>query len=150
VRFERLDSERQLYLKRPSSSCKFFHDLKECLASKPKDLVVAVPGQESRQEPCPLFVSLGICPFGFKCRHLSSHVRQLEEGEGFQGAGVELVYDLDKAREARRKVNPKGQDDEAVEQLSYDQLLRWVTETRGELNVVTAGMQKALRSQKVC
>jgi tRNA-dihydrouridine synthase 3 len=103
----------------------------------------------SHRDSCPLFTSLGICPFGFKCRYLYSHARRLEEGEGFQGAGLELIVDLERAIQARRMVGLEPQSDEVLQELTYEQLLRWVTETRGESNVVTPEKQKELRSRKV-
>ena len=45
---------------------------------------------------CPQFALTGTCPFGFKCRFVRSHARRLQDGQGWQGCGWELVVDHDR------------------------------------------------------
>ncbi|KAH3683757.1 hypothetical protein WICPIJ_005276 [Wickerhamomyces pijperi] len=58
-------------------ACRFTHDVKAYVATKPKDI----------EGVCPVFEALGYCPVGFKCRFLHSH---------FNDEKFELVRDLEK------------------------------------------------------
>ncbi|KAH3669154.1 hypothetical protein WICMUC_004993 [Wickerhamomyces mucosus] len=47
-------------------NCRYIHDIKIYLEKKPKDI----------EGTCPVFVELGYCPVGFKCRFLHSHLNE--------------------------------------------------------------------------
>ncbi|GAA5949641.1 hypothetical protein JCM21900_002481 [Sporobolomyces salmonicolor] len=76
--------------------CRSDHDLVGYLASRPSDLHQALPASPNDLTPtstshaCPLFLTLGRCPYGFKCRFGASHMRKVEDGQGFMGTGWEL------------------------------------------------------------
>lgn len=83
-------------------NCRSDHDLIAYLAARPADSKRNLPTSSDDLTPtetshaCPLFLSLGACPYGFKCRFGESHMRKLEDGQGFQGCGWELVVDEEK------------------------------------------------------
>ncbi|BGP20657.1 hypothetical protein JCM10213_001097 [Rhodosporidiobolus nylandii] len=91
-------------------NCRNDHDLIAYLATRLPDIRRATPTSPDDLTPvseahtCPLFLSLGACPYGFKCRFGDSHMRKVEEGQGFMGSGFELVVDEEKVkqREAER------------------------------------------------
>lgn len=81
--------------------------------------------------PCPLFASLGQCPYGFKCQFSASHLRSVGEGNGFMGTGWELVVDHDKvAKLEAEKGEGKGQVGE-----------------KGEINVIDMTKIREVRGQ---
>ncbi|GAA5982194.1 hypothetical protein JCM5350_003489 [Sporobolomyces pararoseus] len=88
--------------------CKLDHDLSAYLAARQADIQLALPTTPDDLTPtlsshtCPLFLSLGRCPFGFKCRYGESHIKKVEEGKGFNGCGYELLENEEtiKKREA--------------------------------------------------
>jgi tRNA-dihydrouridine synthase 3 len=85
-----------------------------------------------------LYETLGICPFGFKCRFSSGHIEKCAEGEGFQGSGLKLKRDTVKLRQ----VTPANLT-------SDEERLEWASTTRGEWNVVTPEHISILRKKKV-
>ncbi|KAM0753283.1 FMN-linked oxidoreductase [Meredithblackwellia eburnea MCA 4105] len=122
---------------RPEGSCKWSHDLPLFFASQLPEILISLPTDENnlsdRTETarvCPLWSETGTCPFGFKCRYLSSHLKRLPEGEGFQGSGFELVEDEQKKKEWAER-----------NQKEFGGRLN----DRGELNVVSMDRIKELR-----
>jgi tRNA-dihydrouridine synthase 3 len=123
--------------------CRFSHDIPHYLSTKAADL--AFPPKESllvdepfvsppEHEPlssshpninkaagCPNFACSGKCQSGFKCRYLGSHV-ELQESKA--GDVFKLV-----------------EDEERYNKLKNDNL---------EFNFPSSGLQKALRTHKVC
>ncbi|GAA6060860.1 hypothetical protein JCM10212_006240 [Sporobolomyces blumeae] len=85
--------------------CRLDHDLAGYLASRQADIRHAQPTSPNDLTPistphaCPLFASLGRCPYGFKCRYGESHIRKVEEGKGFMESGWELLEDENKIKE---------------------------------------------------
>lgn len=106
--------------------CRFSHDVASYLSTKPTDILsyldisfaqdeTATPlGNEAFPIPdptnvpvCPLFKEQGNCPFGYRCRFLSTHVSQLPSSDpsnvnddlttsdgqkaGYQNAGLSLI-----------------------------------------------------------
>lgn len=88
-------------------NCKNDHDLAAFFASRPTDIRRTTPATADDLTPvespvtCPVFLSLGACPYGFKCRFGESHMRKVEDGQGFMQSGWELVVDEEKV--AKRK-----------------------------------------------
>lgn len=88
-------------------NCKNDHDLAAFFASRPADIRRTTPATPDDLTPvespvtCPVFLSLGACPYGFKCRFGESHMRKVEDGQGFMQSGWELVVDEEKV--AKRK-----------------------------------------------
>lgn len=88
-------------------NCKNDHDLAAFFASRPADIRRTTPATADDLTPvespvtCPVFLSLGACPYGFKCRFGESHMRKVEDGQGFMQSGWELVVDEEKV--AKRK-----------------------------------------------
>ncbi|GAA6044632.1 hypothetical protein JCM8097_003899, partial [Rhodosporidiobolus ruineniae] len=86
-------------------NCRLDHDLSGYLATRLPDIRYALPTTAddltptSTEHPCPLFLSLGACPYGVKCRYGESHMRKVEEGQGFMGSGIELVVDEEKVKQ---------------------------------------------------
>ncbi|GAA6011175.1 hypothetical protein JCM10207_005526 [Rhodosporidiobolus poonsookiae] len=91
-------------------NCRADHDLAGYLAARQPDIRRGLPVSSDDLTPtssshtCPLFLSLGACPFGFKCRFGESHMRKVEDGQGFMGCGWEIVVDEErvKQRESER------------------------------------------------
>ncbi|GAA5871429.1 hypothetical protein JCM3774_005596 [Rhodotorula dairenensis] len=83
-------------------NCKNDHDLVAFFAARPADIRRATPATQDDLTPtdspvtCPVFLSLGTCPYGFKCRFGESHMRKVEDGQGFMQSGWELVVDEEK------------------------------------------------------
>lgn len=155
--------------------CKNSHDLKAYLhESKEHEILIDIPenlavGSTStdRSMPCPVslftrsidiygtdiallpllpacqsFSEFGACPFGFRCRLLSSHVERHEDPTaGFQSSGLSLMYDFSKLR----SIAPPSLSTSSA---SDEELLSWVYETRGELNVVTPDKLYTIRKIK--
>lgn len=116
-------------------NCKFEHDIATFLASRPADIKRGLPTSSDdltpveSSEPCPVFLSLGECPYGFKCRFGESHMRKVEEGQGFMQSGWELVVDEEKV--AKRKAD-----------IGEGKAKR---SDRGEMNLITMNEIKAIR-----
>ena len=91
-----------------------------------------------------MFAAVGVCSYGWKCRFLASHSRQLGEGEGFQGCGMEMIADESKMRSVA-KVLLHG-DDAKVAAMDLEQLKAMVSSTKGEFNVVTGDRQRLVSS----
>lgn len=90
--------------------CKFSHDWSEYFAAKPRDLsyvkgyTIEEPfvqyegvrmggGEEDTigraidlNTTCPVYLDLGYCPFGWKCRFLGGHVKRVDDGENVEGS----------------------------------------------------------------
>ncbi|GAA6026122.1 hypothetical protein JCM11491_002806 [Sporobolomyces phaffii] len=77
--------------------CKLDHDLAGFMKTRQADIQLALPTTPDDLTPtptahtCPLFLSIGRCPYGFKCRYGESHIKKVDEGQGFNGCGYELV-----------------------------------------------------------
>lgn len=84
------------------------------------------------------FGSLGVCPFGYRCRFLDSHSENVGDGEGFRGCGLNLVYDYDRLR----SVAPASLETD-------EERVRWAYETRGEFNFVPPARIRQVRGTKV-
>ncbi|GAA5855226.1 hypothetical protein JCM3766R1_001820 [Sporobolomyces carnicolor] len=104
--------------------CKLDHDLKAYLAQRPRDIEYALPTDPddlSATTPlshtCPLFVSLGRCPYGFKCRYGESHMRKVEDGQGVDASGWELVENRDTI--ARLETDAEAPDRQGLGKLSH-------------------------------
>ncbi|GAA5943401.1 tRNA dihydrouridine synthase DUS3 [Sporobolomyces koalae] len=105
------------------SHCNLDHDLKRFLESRLPDIETTVPTDPDQIDPatierqahvCPLWKSLGKCPYGFKCRYGQSHIRKVEgDNAGFLGCGYELVElaetvkarEVEMAREGKDKLS---------------------------------------------
>ncbi|GAA5884122.1 hypothetical protein JCM6882_002148 [Rhodosporidiobolus microsporus] len=85
-------------------NCRQSHDLAAFMAARQPDIILALPTTSDDLTPvssshtCPLFTTLGACPYGFKCRFGESHLRKVEEGQGFKESGWELVVDEEKVK----------------------------------------------------
>ncbi|GAA5845247.1 hypothetical protein JCM11251_003856 [Rhodosporidiobolus azoricus] len=85
-------------------NCRQSHDLIGYMATRQPDITLALPTSSDDLTPvssshtCPLYVALGMCPYGFKCRFGESHMRKVADGEGFKGSGWELVVDEEKVK----------------------------------------------------
>ncbi|BGP43880.1 tRNA-dihydrouridine synthase 3 [Rhodotorula kratochvilovae] len=116
-------------------NCRNDHDLAAFLASRPTDIRYTLPTTPDDLTPnetahtCPLFLSLGRCPYGFKCRLGESHMRRVEDGQGFMGCGWELVVDEEKVKKHEAAVG------EGKGRLS----------NMGEMNLVTSMQIKEIR-----
>ena len=78
---------------------------------------------------CPVFLSLGACPYGFKCRFGESHMRKVEDGQGFMQSGWELVVDEEKVAKRKAEIG-EGKAKRS---------------DRGEMNLMTMTDIKAVR-----
>lgn len=91
-------------------NCRGDHDLAAYLAARLPDICHALPTTPDDLTPvesthtCPLFLSLGSCPYGFKCRFGESHIRKVEDGQGALGSGWELVVDEEKVKRRETEV----------------------------------------------
>lgn len=116
-------------------NCKHDHDLAAFMASRPADIKRALPATPDDLTPvetsqtCPVFLSLGACPYGFKCRFGESHMRKVEDGQGFMQSGWELIVDEEKVaqRQAEKGEGKAKRSD------------------RGEMNLMTMADIKAVR-----
>lgn len=137
--------------------CKLSHDLKAYLATKEAD--VTIPTEEqldnysssqtdiSHYTPsCPAFAALGLCPQGFKCRHLSSHILTVEEGSGSLGTNAQLAFDEAKMRQTCLTV--LHGDQTQVDAMSIQDLRTMIYTTKGELNVVPTLQQRHYRGKR--
>ncbi|KAF8142906.1 zinc finger dihydrouridine synthase [Mycena galopus ATCC 62051] len=87
--------------------CRNNHDIAAYLAAKPSDLtfptsedvkIMPIPSEStmdidtanSKQATCPVFLELGECRYGFRCRYLAGHVRHDDAGT------PELIKDQEK------------------------------------------------------
>ncbi|KAM0789358.1 hypothetical protein ACM66B_000189 [Microbotryomycetes sp. NB124-2] len=116
--------------------CRFSHDLKAYMAARMPDIKQGLPTSENdltateTAHECFAFKDLGQCPFGYKCRFGLSHIKQVGEGEGFQGSGYELVTDEELIAKRRAEMG-----DGAWTKLS----------DKGEFNLVTLETIKTVR-----
>lgn len=72
--------------------CRFMHDVKEFMATRPSDIVEVEGG-------CPLFNLHGYCPYGVTCRLGGSHITKSGENVRKQVGGAEMKDD----KEVREK-----------------------------------------------
>ncbi|KWU45236.1 FMN-linked oxidoreductase [Rhodotorula sp. JG-1b] len=116
-------------------NCKNDHDLAAFFASRPADIQRMTPATADDLTPvespvtCPVFLSLGACPYGFKCRFGESHMRKVEDGQGFMQSGWELVVDEEKVAKRKAEIG-EGKAKRS---------------DRGEMNLMTMTDIKAVR-----
>ena len=85
--------------------CKWSHDLAGYLVARLADVPITLPTSADDlspaapvAHPCPAFLRLGACPYGFKCRFGESHMKRVEPGTGV--AGTDWVQVVDDAQAA--------------------------------------------------
>ncbi|BGP27994.1 tRNA-dihydrouridine synthase 3 [Rhodotorula toruloides] len=117
-------------------NCRGDHDLSAYLVTRLADIRQALPATPDDLAPvesshiCPLFVSLGSCPYGFKCRFGESHMRKVEDGQGALGSDWELVVDEEKVKQREAETG------EGKGKLSH----------MAEMNLITMQQIKEVRS----
>ncbi|KAK4704906.1 tRNA-dihydrouridine synthase 3, partial [Phenoliferia sp. Uapishka_3] len=118
-------------------NCRSSHDLAMYLTTRSPDIPLALPTTPDNFTPtftprqCPLFTSLGACPYGFKCQFSASHLKNVGEGNGFQGTGLELVMDEAKVQ-ALEEAKGEG---------------KGVVGEKGEMNVINMASIRQVRGQ---
>lgn len=121
------------------TDCQYSHDLKTYLEQNKGGFIYVDrpddPGPQAQQ--CPIFASLGTCPFGYRCRFLDTHGEEVGDGNGFLGSGVQLKHDYNRLR----TVAP-------AELQTNEQRVQWAYETRGEMNVVGQDKVRQVRQTK--
>lgn len=135
--------------------CKLSHDLKAYLATKEADLTIpkeeSLENYTSTQEvehytpSCPAFAALGLCPQGFKCRHLSSHIVTVPEGSGALESNAQLAYDEAKMRSTCLTVL---RDQAKVDAMTIEELQAIIYSSKGEMNVVPTLQQRHYRGKR--
>ncbi|GAA5895703.1 hypothetical protein JCM8208_005304 [Rhodotorula glutinis] len=119
-------------------NCNNDHDLAAFLSSRQTDVRRTLPTTPDDLTPtetahtCPLFLSLGRCPYGFKCRLGESHMRKVADGEGFMACGWELLVDEDKVKQVEAAAAAAGEGKAKLSAL-------------GEMNLITSMQIKAIR-----
>ena len=119
-------------------NCNNDHDLAAFLSSRQGDVQRTLPTTPDDLTPtesahtCPLYLSLGRCPYGFKCRLGESHMRKVADGEGFMGCGWELLVDEDKVKAVEAAAAAAGEGKAKLSAL-------------GEMNLITSMQIKAIR-----
>ncbi|KJZ71485.1 tRNA-dihydrouridine(47) synthase [Hirsutella minnesotensis 3608] len=86
--------------------CKLGHDLRNYLAEGRREDVDTFGGK------CPVFEQYGVCPSGWKCRFVKSHMEEVEREDGKKEL-VLLGSPIDKAQESK-SADPSGEQNGAT------------------------------------
>ncbi|KAK4057301.1 tRNA-dihydrouridine synthase 3 [Microbotryomycetes sp. JL221] len=120
--------------------CNYSHDIKAYLDQRKPDIQRQLPTSAddltlvTTPHTCFAFKDLGQCPFGYRCRFASTHLTQLEPGQGFMQSGYKLVINHDLINKRRQQIG----NDTQWSKLS----------DKGEFNHITLDTIKNVRRTK--